>query len=349
MKIRRPIFLLLILLVSAFVLFLTYASLSDYDPDVIINLQSNDQAPALEDTTTLKLLTWNIGYTGLDASMDFFYDGGKRMRPVREQVNTNLDGILQTLVPYRHYDFILLQEVDRDSRRSYRTNQVEKISEEFSSFQHYFGQNYQVSFVPLPIYNPMGKVSSGLLTLSGPMPMQVDRHSFPGNYSWPMKPFMLDRCFLVSRYRVKNGKQLLVINTHNSAYDDGTLRAQQMSNLKEFLLAEFNSGNYLIVGGDWNQTPYGMAPQLPGHRFDTIDLTYIEKDYPAADWSWAFDATLPTNRRVSAPYDRRNTLTTVIDYYLVSPNVEIEQVQTADDQFRFTDHQPVELRVRLVP
>ena len=46
---------------------------------------------------------------------------------------------------------------------------------------------------------------------------------------------MLDRCFLVNRYPVSNGNELLMINTHNSAYDDGSLRKQQMDFLKDFL------------------------------------------------------------------------------------------------------------------
>ena len=348
MKLFRTILYPLIILLAVFVIFLAYATVDDYDPETIVHLGHSDEVPALAGSDTLQLLIWNIGYAGLDASMDFFYDGGEQMRPDREQVGQNLGGILEALTPYRSYDFVLLQEVDRDSRRSYRINQVELIEGQFPSFHSYFGKNYEVSFVPLPIYNPMGKVSSGLLTLTNPLPMQVERHSFQGNYAWPMGPFMLDRCFLVSRYPVENGTQLLVVNTHNSAYDDGSLRARQMSDLKDFLLAEYAAGNYVIVGGDWNQTPYGMEPRLPGYRFDTVNLTYIEAGYPSPDWAWAYDPSLPTNRRVSAPYNRETSLTTVIDFYLVSPNIEIEKVQTVDTGFRLSDHQPVELTVRLL-
>jgi hypothetical protein len=103
------------------------------------------------------------------------------------------------------------------------------------------------------------------------------------------------------------------------------------------------------VGGDWNQSPYGFAPELPAHLYDTINLTYVEKDYPAAEWTWAFDPLLPTNRRVATPYDQSTSLTTVIDYYLLSPNVQMEEVKTIDLDFQHSDHQPVSLRVRLLP
>ena len=195
----------------------------------------------------------------------------------------------------------------------------------------------------------MGQVESGLLSLTKHTPSTVDRYSFPGNYAWPMSLFMLDRCFLVERHPVSDGNELLIINTHNSAYDDGSLRQQQMIYLKEFLLNEYRQGNYLVVGGDWNQTPNGFVPELPSHLFDTLDLTYVEKDFPEPGWNWAFDPTLPTNRRVDVPYNPSTSLTTVIDYFLLSPNINAEEVETINTGFLYSDHQPVRLVARLNP
>ena len=349
MKIIRPLLTIIGILAGAFVLFLVYATIDDYKPVKVELMHDNDQVPELPDSSQLKLLIWNIGYAGLDASMDFFYDGGKQMRPSEERVVENLKGIVSILAPHNNYDFILLQEVDRDSKRSYHRNQLEIIKGHFQNYSSYFGMNYRVSFVPIPLKDPMGKVESGLFTLSVNEPSTVTRHSFPGNYSWPVKLFMLDRCFLVNRYPLSNGSSLLVINTHNSAYDDGSLREQQMAFLKDFLLYEYEKGNYIIVGGDWNQTPYGMEPSIPLYQFDTLNFTYIDKGYPAADWTWAFDPGMPTNRRVTVPYDQATSLTTVIDCYLLSPNIKLESVHTMDVDFAYSDHQPVELTVRLVP
>jgi endonuclease/exonuclease/phosphatase family metal-dependent hydrolase len=347
MKVLRPLLYLIIILIGAFALFLIYATIDDYKP-VNVNLQHDDnQVAELSDSSTFDLLIWNIGYAGLDASMDFFYDGGNQMRPSEEGVINNLKGIVKTLSPFLDFDFILLQEVDRDSKRSYHHNQFDVIEGHFHHYGTYFGKNYDVSFVPIPIKEPMGKVESGLMTVSKYAPSTVTRHSFPGNFAWPMRLFMLDRCFLVNRYPVVDGKDLLIINTHNSAYDDGSLRKQQMDFLKDFLLEEYDKGNYVVVGGDWNQTPHGLDPVLPSHQFDTESLTYVEKDYPAADWTWAFDPTLPTNRRVKLPYDRATSLTTIIDYFLLSPNLSLEEVETVDMDFQYSDHQPVRLKARL--
>ncbi|MEA3461429.1 MAG: endonuclease/exonuclease/phosphatase family protein [Bacteroidota bacterium] len=347
MKIIRPLLYVLLVLVGAFLLFLLYATIDDYSPDEISVQSVECKQDTLDDSLQVDLLIWNIGYAGLDASMDFFYDGGKQMRPSREGVMANMEGITVTLEPYRDVDMILLQEVDQNSKRSYHQNQYQLIQDQFEGYHSSFGKNYDVGFVPIPLSEPMGKVESGLMTLSRECPTRVERHSFPGNYSWPMKLFMLDRCFLVSRYQLNNQKELVVINTHNSAYDDGTLRAQQMSFLSTYLLSEYEKGNYVVVGGDWNQTPFGLEPELPSHRFDTEDLIFIEKDYPAPGWHWAYDASLPTNRRVAFPYDQTSSLTTIIDCFLLSPNMEPEEVKTIDLGFKYSDHQPVHLKARL--
>ena len=347
MKIIRPLLYLLLILVGAFLLFLLYATIDDYRPDDVSIQSIECEEDIISDSLQIKLLIWNIGYAGLDASMDFFYDGGEQMRPDKEGVKRNMEGINSTLAPYKGFDFIMLQEVDQNSKRSYHINEYQIIKDQFKDYNSSFGMNYEVGFVPIPLTEPMGKVKSGLMTLSLPCPGSVERHSFPGNYSWPMKLFMLDRCFLVNRYQVSNQKELVLINTHNSAYDDGSLRTQQMSYLSDYLLSEYEKGNYVIVGGDWNQTPYGLEPQLPSHRFDTEDLIFIEKDYPAPGWNWAYDTSLPTNRRVATTYDKSSSLTTVIDCFLASPNVELSEVKTIDLNFQYSDHQPVQLQARL--
>jgi hypothetical protein len=116
-----------------------------------------------------------------------------------------------------------------------------------------------------------------------------------------------------------------------------------MTYLRTFLISEYEKGNYVIVGGDWNQTPYGVS-SLPSHRFDTENLTYIERDFPAPGWQWAYDENMPTNRRVTVPYDRDSSLTTIIDCFLLSPNITPSHVETMDLEFRYSDHQPVHLR-----
>lgn len=323
------------------------ATLTDYEPEERNKIEISSSPEVLLPDAEFDVLIWNIGYAGLDADMDFFYDGGEKVRPPEENVFRNLEAIEEFLEKNDSIEFFLLQEVDVDSKRSYRINQYDSISNTLHEYQNYLALNYKVFFVPLPVINPMGRVVAGLATYTPYQPAEVYRYSFPGNYQWPKNLFMLDRCFLVNRHPVSDGKELLIINTHNSAYDDGSLREKQMEYLKKFMLEEYEKGNYILAGGDWNQSPPGFKNQFDGQVMDTLNYTEIEEDYLPPAWQWVFDPTVPTNRRVSTLYERGSSLTTLIDFFLVSPNINVETIKGIDLNFQHSDHQPVILKVKL--
>ena len=81
----------------------------------------------------------------------------------------------------------------------------------------------------------MGKVVSGLATFSKYRSSDASIVVFPGNFSWPLGLFMPDRCFHSVSFFFPAGKKLFIINTHNSAFDDGTLRNEQMSLLYDYM------------------------------------------------------------------------------------------------------------------
>lgn len=326
-----------------------YGTYTDYQPPETedITLQGNSEKP-LGDTLTF--LSWNIGYCGLGAKSDFFYDGGKMVRSEKSWVDENyaqIEKMLTTQLP--NLDFYLLQEVDVESRRSYGMNQLAAISKAMPQYNTAFATNYKVKFVPLPFSNPMGYVLSGLASYSTHKSIANTRHQYPGKFEWPRRLFMLDRCFLVQRYPTANGKQLLVINTHNSAYDtQGTLKKAEMDYLRQFLLDEYQKGNYIVIGGDWNQCP----PNVDGNKFlkegmEPYDPKNIAADYLPATWQWAYDANVATNRSNLFPFDKEKTATTLIDFFLVSPNVSVLKIQNIDLNFQNSDHQPVLMSVQL--
>lgn len=341
--------LLYVVLISViiFVLFLLKSTFGDYKPREQSILLQNESSDILSSSTAYKLIIWNIGYCGLDASMDFFYDGGKQVRPSKQKVEENLDSVISILKNNDSIDFYMLQEVDIDSKRSYYINQNDSIKESLTGYFSTSALNYKVAFVPVPVAKPMGKVKSGLQTLSKYSASLVSRHSYPGNYSWPMGVFMLDRCFMVSRFSVDNTKELVLINTHNSAYDDGSLRAAQMDYLKDFLISEYEEGKYVIVGGDWNQSPAGFNKHIEDWIFDDENYAEIPESYMDTTWTWAFDTKTPTNRRVKKVYNRDETPTTLIDFYLLSPNIKKKSVKTLDLNFNNSDHHPVVLELVL--
>jgi endonuclease/exonuclease/phosphatase family metal-dependent hydrolase len=327
-----------------------YAMLTDYDPqgDQILQTSSNPPLPLQQDT--LSLLIWNLGFGGLGAGSDFFYDGGKMVHSPEASVRENVaqqQAFLRTEAA--NTDLILLQEVDVNSSRSYEIDQAAGIQAALPNFGATFAPNYDVSFIPIPFTEPMGAVYGGLLSLSRFQVQATNQHPFVGNYDWPTYLFFLDRCFLSQRFALPGGKELVVVNTHNSAYDDGSLKQQQMEQLQTWLLAETQTGNQVIVGGDWNQFP----PDFTGIAAQPLDSAlldpslYVKQGYPAPGWTWAFDPTVPTNRSLEAPFAPQTSRQVVIDYFLLSPGIELLQVEGVPLGFVHSDHNPVRLQVRL--
>ena len=349
MKIIKSILKLISILIVCFALFLIYASLSDYKPELTEIIYESEYPDSIDVNNNLNLMIWNIGYCGLSDDMDFFYDGGKQVRTSKKNVLENYEFVKSTLKNNDSLDFILLQEVDIRSKRSYYINELDSFNKILPDFKSYLGKNYDVKFVPSPITKPLGRVKSGLLSFSKFNPKSVVRYSFPGNYSWPVSLFMLDRCFLVKRFTTSNQKELIVINTHNSAYDDGSLKKQQMEYLKDLLISEYKKGNYIIVGGDWNQNPpdvdySDIRENSPAKRFV---LNPIDANYLPGEWTWFYDPETPTNRYLNAPYVKGKTITPIIDFYLMSPNIKSETIKTLNFNFTHTDHQPVTAKIML--
>jgi endonuclease/exonuclease/phosphatase family metal-dependent hydrolase len=345
----RNIFRILVILAMMFVLFLTVMTAADYQPDETEALAIEGEAPDItEGKREFSIVTWNIGYFGLGEGMDFFYDGGQGVRPSRTEYEIYEKEGTAYFRDLDSIDLILLQEVDRNSKRSYRNDQYRKISETLPDHASVFAANYVVPFVPVPLTRPMGKVKSGITLFSKYMPSDCRRGALPGQYSWPKRLFMLDRCFILARFPVRDGKELVIINTHNEAFDGGDIREQQMKHLRAVMFGENDKGNYVVAGGDWNMNP----AEYEAGEFGSGDVAMVieprlDPRFFRRNWHWAFDPRLPTNRDVIAAYQRGETPTTIIDFFVTSPNIEVLEVRTMDLEFKWSDHNPVMIRFRL--
>ncbi len=333
-------------LISIIVLTFLYLTITDYKPDLEIKISNNDNAEILN-KNTFDIITWNIGYAGLGEDMDFFYDGGTKVRTSKERTIENLKAITD-FIKEKDLDFFIFQEVDINAKRTYNINELDTLKK-YKTDKYFYAPNYRVKYVPVPLLEAMGSVESGLVTVSKADAKSSARFAFPGNYTWPKSLFLPDRCFTVNRYPIKNGKELLIINTHNSAFDDGSLKKQQLNTLKEFIENEYKNGNYVVLGGDWNQNPPNMNNNKFGGYTENTSfiLTSIDTDFFSKDWQFAFDNTNPTNRALTAPYEKGETSVTILDFFLLSPNIDIIEVETFHLNFKNSDHNPVHLKFKL--
>jgi endonuclease/exonuclease/phosphatase family metal-dependent hydrolase len=331
---------------------------NDWVPEATTSLPLVGQAmPTLPADSTLSLVIWNVGYGGLGAESDFFYDdegmwysGSSMIRAPRELVEKNLRGAVDFL-KNTPADFFLLQEVDVASDRSYGIRQFDAYAAALPQHVGSMALNYHCPRVPIPLLEPWhayGQVESGLGTFCRFRPVEVTRFQLPGEYPMPDRIFQLDRCAAVHRFAARGDKQLIIINIHNSAYDPGDrIKAQQMEFLRQMVLREYAAGHYVVLGGDWNQCP-------PNFRFDQFisaeggyEQGNVPLDFFPEDWTFAYDPTTPTNRKLRDPYEKGKTFETLIDYFVVSPNVQVQRVSGVAQGFAFSDHQPVRLEIRL--
>ena len=212
-----------------------------------------------------------------------------------------------------------------------------------------FAKNYDVPFVPVPFTNPMGHAKSGLLAASKYSFTKATRYAFPLIASWPERLFLLHRCYALLRFPLESGNDLVVINSHNTAYVyDSVLRMEEFDIIRIKMLDEYAKGNYVVVGADWNQNPPGFTPagDFNGHRFVKAPLELAQGVFPK-EWTIAYDDKAPTNRQNYKPFVKGENGTTVIDFFVLSPNIELLKVENIDLNFRDSDHNPVYAKIKL--
>ena len=343
---------IILFLLLAFIGFVVYITITDYRPDVVEDLEISGLGESTYklENDTFSLLSWNIGYAGLGAEMDFFYDGGTQVRPTKTMSRKYLDNIKTFIGNQDSVDFFLLQEIDLRARRSHLFNEVEEITQLLKDNHSVFAKNYHCQFVPVPVNEPMGYVKAGMLTFSAFPITEAKRYAYPLIASWPNKLFLLDRCFILTRFPLKNGKDLVIMNTHNSAYvTDKALRVKELNILKNKMIEEYEKGNYVFAGGDWNANPPNFKPEgdFNGNEFFESKVKMDANTMPEG-WTWAFDPSAPTNRDNAFPFKKGKTPTTILDYFLISPNVELLTAKNIDLGFKNSDHNPVYVKVRLL-
>lgn len=292
----------------------------------------------------ISVATWNIGYAGMGEESDFVMDLGTQTRPLSgELVDKNLAGI-EGLLASLDTDVILLQEVARPSLNTYNRDVFEGIREKLASYAASFTADIHPLLMPPPLNVRIG---NALFTR-----LQADRvelrllefeptyvaHTFRKNYRMHVM-------------RPEGPQRWVLVSVHLSAFDapENSVREKQLRQVIAFARQEYAAGAHVVVGGDWNlrlnpaEFPHATEKK---YQFWVRDLP---EDATPEGWQWAVDPSEPTVRTANKPYVDGENMTLIVDGFLVSPNVEILDVRTLNQDFRFSDHNPVTARFRVRP
>ena len=352
---KRIIGVLLILIfagVAAVGALLGFLTLREYNPADTLEVEVDG-----EGTKTARIgepmtvLTFNTGYGGLDADQDFFMDGGSGVNAQsEEQVMGNLEGIAG-IIREANADVVFLQEVDMDSDRTKNINEAEFYYSLMDDDNHAYATNYRCDFIPYPL-PPLGKMESGVVTLNRFGVTFAERIALPTTYKWPVRVAQLKRCLLLERVPIEGtDRELVLVNLHLEAYDDGDAKIAQTQLLANVLNSEYEKGNYCIAGGDFNQSLPSVDTSLyPVINDENFKAGMVDGSLFGEGWNFPADDSVPTARLLNQPYDPSDAATQyyMLDGFITSPNVRVESVTTLDEGFTYSDHNPMLLQVTLL-
>ena len=356
-KVKKALKIVLIALVAVLLVvigyvsyvFLSYNRIEDKVELTATGTATNNEAKL---DTTYTIVTNNVGFGAYTADFTFFMDGGSESRAAsKESVEDCTDAAVEMAKSFSP-DIILFQEVDTDSTRSYHVNQSERMAEQLEGYDQLFAVNYHSAYLFYPVLEPHGKSNSGIATFSNMTITSGLRRQLPVSTGFS-KILDLDRCYSISRINVENGKELVVFNTHLSAYgSSGDLKAEQLKMLFSDMKKEYDSGNYVICGGDFNADFTGTsASELNAEGYE--------------ERSWAQpldDALIPEGIIKCTNYDNTETIATVrdcdvaygpdnfvaiVDGFLVSDNIEVKHLENVWAGFEYSDHNPVYMQFEL--
>lgn len=342
----------IVCIVLAYVLyvFFSYKRIDDHQVLNVCKAMAGDSIEKASVGNEYTIVSYNIGFGAYDPRFTFFMDGGKSSWATsKESVQRLVTGageLAQSFDP----DFVLFQEIDFDSTRSYHVNQLDMLRRMFAEYDNTLGVNYDSPFLLYPFNQPHGTSRAGVGTFSRYNIEDAERRSLPiaNNFS---KFVDLDRCFTVNRIPVSNGKYLVLINLHMSAYGSSpSVREGQTGLLKEVLEKEYSEGNYVIAGGDFNHDlkltedtqTYSWAHfydrnLLPEHFTFAMDQLPSEEKYALSN----------SCRDSGVVYDPETTYTVTLDGFIVSDNIEMTYYTNNAGGFLYSDHEPVIMKFKL--
>lgn len=344
LKIILGLILLLALVVGGYVayVYLSYHRIAD---DQKLEVKNQTTAP-LKTKEPYKIMTFNIGYGAYPPDYSFFMDGGKYSRAYDQKtVIENLQGIVDAV---KEVDpaLALFQEVDVDGDRSQHVNEVAALRKGLTDYSSVFAQNYDSAYLFYPLTQPIGKASSGLVSLAKAELQGSQRYSLPIETNFN-KFFDLDRAFSVTHVAVENQRTLALINIHLSAFTkDRSIQAAQLNKLFGKMEEEYAAGHYVIVGGDYNHDVIGNAPEVFGTKKERETWTH---PFPVADIPKEFqlvqgelgEKQIPSVRAMDQPYTKGQSYVSLVDGFLISDNVKMQDINVQDLGFKNSDHNPV--------
>ena len=332
--------------------------------------ETNNETTEANTLTTGKkysALTYNIGFGAYTPDFSFFMDGGKSSwAKSKESVLETIQGAGE-LAASKDPDFAMIEEVDLNSTRSYHVNEYNILKDCFPDYYYVFAQNYDSAFLFYPFTQPHGSSKSGIGLFSRYPVTSALRRSFPVSTSFT-KFFDLDRCYSISSVSVDNVKELVIFALHMSAYGNSdAIREGQIAMLAADMQKEYEAGNYVLCGGDFNHDLKASADE-ENPETGKEDQSNSNSDREYESWAYPFPREeLPEHfsfcldqlskeersnlwnsaRNADMEYIPGETYTVTLDGFIISDNIECLSYENINTGYSYSDHDPVYVEFKL--
>ncbi len=284
----------------------------------------------------INVTTWNIGFAALGAKADLFIDGGSSVRALSRDELTQAARVIGDKLVAKDADIVLLQE---NASACFMTRGVDVyggLQRKLSAYASCFWSDFRTFLVPQPFNFRHGITTFTKLSVAECITLETPQD--PLYYYGFLKKYYGG---IVQKYPIKgHGAAWVVINIHLSAFD-AAARKDQLAVLMDYAEQEYRFGNHVVIGGDWNMRllPVEFLHNPP--KDDLFDVFDFPHDTLPNGWVLAADDCTATLRSMNAAFVEGQTYTSIVDGFMVSPNVRIEALKTDDLGFEHTDHHPV--------
>lgn len=316
-------------------------ALADARPSGIVRPEIAPKAGA-----RLTIVSWNLGYGGLGAESDFVTDGGKHVfPPSRAIVAKNVAGIVSTLKSFPDADVFVFPEAARPGPANLWHDLLGALTRTFPKAERLFSPDFFTRWLPWPLRAEHGLAIYARRHIARaviePLPLEPTKIGGLIRRAYSARVVYLP---------MDDGRaDWAIIGVHLAAFDqDGDTRKRQVQRVLDLAQHIHAQGHPVVIGGDFNLvlTPTSF-PNTTEQKYLFWVFAFPMEALPAG-WRIGADPRTPSVRTDERPYAAGENYTAIVDGFIVSPDVAIEEVTTRDVGFRYSDHQPVRIVLRRI-
>ena len=353
--IKYPL-LVFALLILTFLLFV-YAV--NFHPPTIksVPVIKRAKAPLLQPGQKLTILSWNVQFFAGNKSNHFAFEGGHDRWPTKLTVKRTLRQSI-SLIKKANPDVIVLQELQKKSVMSAKINQLNRTLSLLPTTYANYSCAYYLKSAFVPDAHYWGPVDQLLCIISKFNIQHANRRALPSrlNTNFIVQQFQPKRAVLTAILPVTNGTDLHIINTHFSAFSQGTDTIKQQAKITYDIMQNIQKkGGAAILAGDFNLLGHTKLKRFVQPQDQAM---YEHTASPLTNYFISFNA-FPNLQQITGP-DKQRYATYIaknkkikkadrtIDFIFITHNLSYEKQQVLQkNSSTLSDHYPLLATIKL--